>query len=276
MCAAQPEAVQAACRALGALAFGDPHTKRYLLSSGAAGTLISLLIHGTPVTTGTHTHTSPSNHLCNAPSGHKLSHSTPAHCTSTTPAVSAARALQNLALRSSSGEHSASELSEDGSGSECSLNPTISDTHASTCANNETTSTAEYSAEGSRRKQRKLTTAESAVVTRPPVSPAALAQAAAMLEVVLDSTSATAMQQLALAVDAAPLLGVATEVLGAVLGATAKVVSPFDCGKVSWTSAAACDVTAATPRGSYTGVDHLYFLLRFFVYSYMQNHSQTG
>lgn len=206
MGAAQPDAVQAACRVLGALAFGDNHMKRHLLSSGVATTLVSQLLRCTPVATASHT-------TSHAPSP------VPAQIPASARVVSAARALQDLVLRSSSGAHSGAEHSEAGSAHE------PSSAHSNS---QQSPAKKDRFAEYSRTKERKP---DSAPVFVPPIPPTALAQAAAMLEAVLDSTSATAMQQLVLSVDTAPLMGVATGVLGAV----AKVVSPIDCGKMAWT-----------------------------------------
>jgi hypothetical protein len=212
--AQQPRAVQAACRALGALALADPHTKRHLLSTGTAAVLASLLVHsshvGTPVT--------------QHPSGHQVSSHDRAPGqgkASIHGAESAAFTLQHRALRSSSGEHSVSDTSE----------------------GDNTWEPKEYKA----------------AVVAPPMSQAALAQAAAMLEVVLQSTSATAMQQLTMSRDTAKAVGVATGVLGAIVGVTSKVVLPIDCGIHAWrleaTTGAARTVPGdnPNPRGSCAG-----------------------
>lgn len=228
--AAQPEAACSACRALGALAFGNTHTKRHLLASGAAATLVSLLLN-TPVATSS-THSLMHTHLANTTTTEGPNTKGTAEMNSTSAnsakmntlsshaadAMRAARALQDLALRSFSGEHSsASEPSIEGSAPADNQNPTNSDMNTNTFT--------------------------------PPIPATVFAQAASMLEVVLDSTSATAMQQLSLSVGETPLLGVATGVLGAVLGATARVVAPINCGRVSWTPA-----TAPTSPSSPTGM----------------------
>ena len=250
--ASQPAAVQAACRVLGALAFGDTRTKRHLLSSGVATSLVSQLLRcsSTPVATDAPLATPVATATATVPA-HIISAQIPAAARAVSAA--AARALQDLVLRSApgtgTGTHHPTEEGGVGTGSQTFQQQEQPAAHSPQQPRATSTPSASKgsaslnsfkSAEHFRRGENERKVADSAFFFVPPIPASVFTQAAAMLEAVLDSTSATAMQQLSLPVDAAALGGVATGVLGAV----AKVVSTICCGKMAWSPA-----MPASPRG---------------------------